>query len=70
MDKKITQERRIKTIFAEYGSITRNQALRMYISRLGAIIHTLRHRDNMQIDGYYIKTKRGFDYKYELIKKK
>jgi len=69
---KKTQIDFVRSRLQRYGSITRNQALRNYISRLSAIIHTLRHEEGMEIEGTYIKTKTPFgegrDYKYFLKK--
>lgn len=49
------------------GRITRNQALRRYISRLGAIIHTLK-KEGMIIEGGYNTNRYGKDYEYILKK--
>ena len=50
------------------GRVTRNQALKKYISRLGAIIWWLK-KDGMQIEGRYNKNRYGLDYEYILLKK-
>ena len=52
----------------KYGFVTRNTALKNYISRLGAIICDLK-KANWQIKGEYVKTKSGVDYKYTVINK-
>ncbi len=49
------------------GKVSRNQALRRYISRLGARINDLRNA-GWEITGEYIKTKQGKDYVYTVIK--
>jgi hypothetical protein len=49
----------------EKGSVTRNEALQVYISRLGAIICDLR-KDGWEIDGTWVKTANGKDYSYSL----
>jgi hypothetical protein len=50
-----------------YGFVTRNTALKNYISRLGAIICDLKKAD-WKIKGEYVKTPNGKDYKYTVIK--
>lgn len=64
--KKQTQELWVKAQLEGHGRISRNQALRRYISRLGAIVFRLRQK-GMKIDGHYQKTKSGQDYVYEII---
>jgi hypothetical protein len=49
------------------GKISRNQALKNYISRLGSYICQLRQA-GFEIIGGYKKTKNGEDYVYTLIK--
>ena len=66
--KQISQKQWVKRRLIKYGRITRNQCLDRYISRLGAIIFSLKK------DGYvfltkYIDTAYGRDYVYKLIKK-
>lgn len=56
----------VKTQLVKNGSITRNQALRRYISRLGARINDLRNA-GWNIEGKWIKTKYGRDYEYTLV---
>jgi len=62
-----TQEQWIVEQLQTKGYITRNQALRKYISRLGARICDLRQSGH-HIIGEWIKTKNGRDYKYTLVK--
>jgi len=52
----------------EVGVITRNECLRKYISRLGAIICNLK-KDGYVFDAGFIKTRFGQDYQYILLKK-
>ncbi len=52
----------------ENGKISRNACLRKYISRLGAIVHTLRHDFNLTIEGGYVKRGKSKDFVYTLIK--
>ena len=59
-----TQVERVKCQLEKVGYVTRNQCLRVYITRLSAIIYTLEHKYGMifrteEVDG---------DYKYSLIK--
>lgn len=49
------------------GHITRNQALRRYISRLAVAIFVLKQR-GMNIVGEDVKTKNGVDYRYTLLR--
>ena len=59
----MSQKAIIKKILQEEGEITRNRALSMYISRLGAIICTLKK------EGYQFRTEnRGGDYVYKIYK--
>ena len=67
----MTQIEFVKNKLKEKGFITRNEALRNYISRLGAIIHLLK-KDGWIIETERIKTKKpdggdGYDYKYKLV---
>lgn len=50
------------------GQISRNQCLRMYITRLGAYICDL-NKLGWNIKGYYEKTEKGRDYRYMVCKK-
>lgn len=62
---KKTQLEQIKKQLLEHGKVSRNECLRNYISRLGAIIHTLRQQ-GFDIEGDYVKTDYGKDYVYKL----
>jgi len=63
----------VKERLATNGYITRNEALRVYISRLGAIIHHLKQK-GWEFKTEWIESIRpdgsiGKDYKYILTKK-
>lgn len=66
----LTQLEFVKERLVRYGFITRNFALRNYISRLGALIGILRDK-GWEFKGEYIDTMtpfgKGKDYKYTLI---
>lgn len=49
------------------GVVSRNEALRQYITRLGAYICDLKHA-GWKIKGHYVKTEKGKDYEYYLVK--
>lgn len=56
-----------------YGEITRNQCLKVYISRLGAIIHTLK-KEGWQFKTFTRETEKpdgskGKDFVYLLVSK-
>ena len=53
-----TQKEFVKDVLLSKGYITRNECLRNYISRLGAIIHTLKS-EGWDFKGEYVKTKNG-----------
>lgn len=58
---KTTQLNKIKKILLETGEVSRNHALSIFISRLGAIICDLKS------EGYeFITERRGGDYIYKL----
>lgn len=60
----MSQKERIIRKVTTDGFVTRNEALRNYITRLGAIIHKL------QQEGWKFKTvDTGRDYRYELVEK-
>jgi hypothetical protein len=65
--KRLTQEAWVRTQLERHGRVSRNIALRRYISRLAARIADLR-AGGMNIVGRQVKTKRGKDYVYELVK--
>lgn len=48
-----------------HGKVSRNDALKTYISRLGAIIFNLKER-GWEIEGEWVKTERGKDFVYYL----
>lgn len=52
---------------ATKGRVSRNQALRRYITRLGAIVYTLNGM-GYKVKGGFVKTKKGKDYVYTLAK--
>jgi hypothetical protein len=64
-----TQINWVRSVLETKGRITRNKCIReQFITRLSAIIHTLRHEEGMNIVGSKFKTKYGEDYQYELVK--
>ena len=67
-----TQKQWVKEQLKSNGFITRNQCLRNYISRLGAIIYKLKE-EGMKFETDYIETEtkygKGKDFKYTLIEK-
>lgn len=64
---KQSQEAWILSRLSKTGSISRNECLKMYISRLGAHIGNLKLK-GYKFEGKYVKTKNGRNYKYTLIK--
>jgi hypothetical protein len=62
-----TQDEWVMEQLLKKGSVTRNQCLARYISRLSAIIWDLKDAGH-KIVGGYVKTKNGKDYKYTLLK--
>lgn len=62
-----TQHQWVKERLLKNGYITRNQALKQYITRLSAIIWDLRE-DGNYITGEFVKTKNGRDYKYTITR--
>lgn len=50
-----------------YGAVSRNEALRNYISRLGAIMNDLL-KEGWHWRGEYVQTSYGRDYQYTLLK--
>lgn len=67
MSQKRTQLELIRRKLVDDGFITRNECLKMYITRLGARINDLL-REGWEIRGEYVKTPYGKDYKYTLIR--
>ena len=66
MIKKQTQIEYVKEQLICHKQITRNQCLAAYISRLGAIIYTLKQR-GWVIEGYHKYEISGKNYAYRLI---
>jgi hypothetical protein len=67
-----TQKEFVLKVLLEQGEISRNFCLRNYISRLGAVIYSLKHdgyvfttfvRENLKPDG-----RKGKDFVYKLVK--
>jgi hypothetical protein len=61
-----TQYEWTKTQLLTFGKVSRNEALRNYITRLGAIIHSL-NKSGWSIVGNWEKTEFGKDFMYTLI---
>ena len=64
----ISQTLWVITQFEKTGHVTRNQALRAFITRLAARINDLKEA-GWEIDGKRMRTPSGVDYVYTLIKK-
>lgn len=62
-----TQNDWVITQLLKYGKVSRNAALKRYITRLGAYICDLKSV-GWKIEGGYVKTKNGKDYVYRLVK--
>lgn len=62
-----TQEKFVEAVLKKKGKISRNFCLQRYISRLSAIIFTLKTK-GYKIEGQFVKTKHGRDYVYYLTK--
>lgn len=60
-----TQIEWVKKQLKTKGFVTRNEALQTYITRLGAIICDLK-KEGWKIEGEFLKTENGKDYKYTL----
>lgn len=64
-----TQRKWVEAQMTEYGYITRNTALRNFVSRLGAIV-CLMKKDGWEIRSNYFETEGGGrDFIYVLISK-
>jgi hypothetical protein len=63
-----TQLEIVREKLHEDGEITRNWCLERYLTRLSARIEDMVH-EGYQIEGSYVKTAHGKDYRYTLIKK-
>jgi hypothetical protein len=66
MTTKISQAQWVRRQLLTRGTVSRNQALRRYFSRLGARIWELRD-EGWEIAGEWKKTKAGKDYEYRLV---
>lgn len=64
---KPTQKERVIKKINRDGFITRNECLKNFLSRLGAIICDLQ-KDGWEFSAEYIKTPYGKDFKYTVIK--
>jgi len=62
---KKTQAQWVTNELIKRGKVSRNQALKMYISRLGCYIHELRNA-GFEISGGYVNKNGGKDYVYFL----
>lgn len=62
-----TQEKRIIDRLLQFGYITRNECLKNYISRLGAIICDLK-KEGWDFEGKFIKKNGGQDFVYTVTK--
>lgn len=65
---KPTQLTWVKDQLFNKGKVSRNQALRRYITRISARIDDLKHA-GFDITGQYVNTKNGKDYVYYLNQK-
>lgn len=63
---KKSQREIIENQLLRYGKVSRNWALRRYISRLSGIIFDL--KEKYVIEGEWLRTKKGNDYIYKFIK--
>lgn len=61
---KPTQMGWVKQQLIERGEVSRNDALKNHITRLGAIIYSLTHDEGWEIDGRWRKSLFGKDYVY------
>jgi hypothetical protein len=61
----MTQKEQIVEQLNKFGFVSRNWALRLYITRLGAIMNTLK-KEGIEWHGDYEKTQNGLDYLYRL----
>ena len=64
---KKTQSQWVMNELTKYGKVTRNKALKNYISRLGTYIYDLRQA-GFEITGEYVKKNGGKDFIYTLVK--
>lgn len=61
----MTQKNWVLSQLQQKGEISRNECLRNYISRLGAIINTLK-KEGHDIKGGFVEEGKGKDYVYSL----
>lgn len=64
---KKTQREIVIDELRKQGCITRNLALKLYITRLGAIINDLK-KEGWEFESYYHKIEHGNDYVYKVKK--
>ena len=64
----MTQEQIIKNALTEHKKVSRNWAVKNYITRLGSIINRMNNA-GWKIIGNYEKHEHGSDYVYTLIEK-
>jgi len=64
----MTQEQIIKNLLISQKQVTRNWAVKNYITRLGSIVNRL-NGSGWKIIGKYEKYEHGTDYVYTLIEK-
>ena len=64
----ITQYRWVYNQLKDYGEVSRNTALNLYLSRLSGYIDKLRSK-GWDIEGKYVRYERGLDFRYYLISK-
>lgn len=65
--KKATQLQYVKDKLREQGYITRNQCLKLYITRLASRIDDLKS-EGWVLKGETLKTEFGSDYRYTLVR--
>ena len=56
----------VKNRLRNDGYVTRNEALKVFITCLGALVNKL-NNEGWEIEGNNIKTEHGKDYKYTLV---
>lgn len=64
--KKKTQRDWVTAQLIKKGKISRNEALKRYITRLGAIICDIKAETELEIVGGYVSKNGGKDYVYKL----
>lgn len=63
-----TQKQFVISNLNEFGEISRNTCLKQYITRLGAIIYSLK-KQGWKIESDYRQTEYGKDFVYKLVSK-